>query len=148
MSTVMKIATTAERSRMMAGIRGKNTRPEKTLRSLLFAQGFRYRLHVRHLPGTPDLVLPRFDAAIFVHGCFWHRHQGCHYTTVPKSNADFWQQKFQETIIRDQQVLKDLQNLGWRVAVVWECSLKRHKEKATQILINWLHTSESFIEIE
>ena len=90
------------RSRMMSGIKGKNTRPELALRRALHARGFRYRLHDKRLPGKPDLILPRFRAAIFVHGCFWHRHEGCKYATTPATRPEFWQAKFRENAERDQ----------------------------------------------
>ena len=138
----MKTLTTPERSRMMSGIRGKNTWPERILRSALFAAGFRYRLHVRGLPGSPDLVFPKYRAVVFVHGCFWHRHEGCRYTTLPKSNGDFWLQKFDGNVMRDARNAELLRGLGWRVAVVWECALKRSVENTAQTVAVWLPSSE------
>jgi len=104
----------------MAAIRGKNTKAEVRLRKQLFAQGFRYRLHRRDLPGSPDIVLPKYRAVIFVHGCFWHRH-GCRFTTNPATNSDFWSVKFSKNLVRDRLVRAELLAEGWRVATVWEC---------------------------
>lgn len=109
---------------MMAGIGGRNTRPELRLRKALHALGFRYRLHVRDLPGRPDLLFPRYEAVVFVHGCFWHRHAGCRLTTTPATNAAFWQEKFASNLARDTRNVAALRHLGWRVALVWECALR------------------------
>lgn len=110
------------RSRMMSGIRGKNTRPERVVRSFLHRAGLRFRLHAS-LPGKPDLVFPRYKVALFVHGCFWHRHAGCRYTTTPASNSEFWRSKFESNMRRDKQVRKLLEDAGWRVRVIWSCQL-------------------------
>lgn len=115
--------TPAERSERMSRIRGKHTRPEVTLRKALHRLGMRYRLHSAGLPGKPDIVFPRYKAIVFVHGCFWHRHPGCSIATTPKSNTDFWLDKFQKNIARDTKVAQALELLGWRVFVVWECNL-------------------------
>lgn len=112
------------RSRMMSGIRGRNTRPEMAVRRHLHAAGFRFRLHRKDLPGKPDIVLPRHKVAIFVHGCFWHRHEGCPKATTPSSNIEFWQKKFVDNVARDARDRAALESLGWRVLVVWECELK------------------------
>lgn len=137
-SRPMRIPTTPQRSRMMSSIRGKNTLPERTLRSQLFGKGFRYRLHVRKLPGSPDIVFPKHHAVVFVHGCFWHRHNNCRYTTTPRSNVAFWQQKFQGNIARDECHTQELLAQGWRVAVVWECALKCSPERAAAMVETWL----------
>lgn len=147
MLETMRVPTTPQRSRMMSSIRGKNTRPERILRSLLFARGFRYRLHVRGLPGSPDLVFPKRRAVVFVHGCFWHRHEGCRYTTTPRTNEDFWRQKFQGNVARDRRHAEMLHALGWRVAVVWECALKHSVEETTQAVEEWLHGDEDVLVI-
>lgn len=118
------IVDSATRSRMMAGIRGKNTRPELIVRRFLHSEGFRYRLHDCKLPGKPDIVLPKYKLAIFVHGCFWHRHQGCRYATSPEQNREKWQEKFRGNIERDQKQIKQLLEQGWRILVIWECALK------------------------
>jgi DNA mismatch endonuclease (patch repair protein) len=106
---------------MMSGIRGRDTKPELAVRRYLHANGLRYRLHVRDLPGKPDIVLPRHRAVVFVHGCFWHRHEGCRYAYRPKSNVEFWQAKLDANTARDGQDQERLRALGWRVFVVWEC---------------------------
>ena len=107
---------------MMSGIRGRDTKPEKQVRSFLHRAGLRFRLHAS-LPGKPDLVFPRHGAVAFVHGCFWHRHPGCRYATTPSSNVDFWQAKFDANVARDKRVTRQLRKEGWRVLVVWECQL-------------------------
>lgn len=112
----------ATRSRMMSGIRGRDTKPEKRVRSFLHRAGLRFRLHTS-LPGKPDLVFPKHRAVVFVHGCFWHRHTGCRYATTPSSNAEFWQKKFDENVARDRRVARQLRKEGWRVFVMWECQL-------------------------
>ena len=117
------IVSPAVRSSMMSRIRGKNSRPELALRRQLFAAGYRFRLHRRDLPGSPDIVLPRYRAVVFVHGCFWHRHPGCPKSTTPSSNATFWATKFASNMRRDAAAIDRLVALGWRVAVVWECAL-------------------------
>lgn len=121
----MDVVDAATRSRMMAGIRSRDTRPEMMVRKHLHARGFRYRLHVRTLPGSPDLVLPRYHVVIFVHGCFWHRHLGCRYATTPASNVERWRLKFDSNTERDSRQESMLRTAGWRVIVVWECELKR-----------------------
>lgn len=109
----------------MSRIRGRDTKPEMRLRRALHAQGFRYRLHRRDLPGSPDIVLPKWKTAIFVHGCFWHRHTGCRKATTPTSNVEFWNAKFLANTLRDARVLAALHASGWKTAVVWECALDR-----------------------
>ena len=113
--------TPKQRSTMMATIKGKNTKPEMVVRRFLHRRGFRFRLHVKSLPGSPDIVLPRRRAVVFVNGCFWHQHQGCRRAFVPKSNTDFWGPKLRANQARDAQVHSELEQLGWRVFVVWEC---------------------------
>ena len=110
----------ATRSRMMSGIRGKNTKPELLVRSHLHRKGLRFRLHA-NLPGKPDLVFPKYRTAVFVHGCFWHRHPDCRYAATPKTNDEFWQTKFAANVKRDALAQEKLTTLGWRVLVVWEC---------------------------
>lgn len=146
-SRPMRAPTTPQRSRMMSSIRGKNTWPERMLRSRLFAMGFRYRLHPRNLPGCPDLVFPKYGAVIFVHGCFWHRHEGCRYTTTPRANAGFWEQKFQGNVRRDARHAALLRDRGWRVAVVWECALKHSVDDTARIVGRWLHGKEVCLEV-
>ena len=118
--------TKEKRSWNMSRITGRNTKPEILLRSLLHREGFRFRLHDKRLPGKPDIVLPRHRTVIFVNGCFWHRHNNCEYAYTPKSRQEFWLNKFQGTVQRDQEKQKMLADLGWQVLVVWECELKRN----------------------
>ena len=136
---MVDIKDTEARSRNMAAIRGKDTRPEMRLRKALHARGFRYRLHPRKMPGCPDLLLPRCRAVVFVHGCFWHRHGGCRYVTTPASRPEFWQSKFAENTRRDARALRELIEAGWRVAVVWECGLRGPRAaKSISELGEWL----------
>ena len=130
----MDVVDSATRSRMMAGIRSKDTKPEMTVRRYLHSKGFRYRLHTRDLPGSPDLVLPKYRVAIFVHGCFWHRHLGCRYTTIPASNIEHWNEKFRVNIERDKRKQAALEAEGWRVIVVWECELRRTAQERLERL--------------
>jgi DNA mismatch endonuclease (patch repair protein) len=111
----------ATRSWNMAQIRSKNTAPEIAVRSLLHGLGYRFRLHRSDLPGIPDIVLPKLRLAILVHGCFWHRHEKCRFAYSPKTREDFWQTKFEANVTRDKKVVKELQQMGWRVIIVWEC---------------------------
>lgn len=107
----------------MSQIKGKNTKPELVVRSLLHRLGYRFRLHRKDLPGKPDIILPKYKVALFIHGCFWHRHENCKFCYIPKSNLDFWSKKFQETVVRDNKKKKQLEKSGWRVEVVWECEI-------------------------
>ncbi len=136
---MVDVVDQATRSRMMAGIRGRDTKPEIAVRRALHAAGFRFRLHDRRLPGRPDLVLPRYRVAIFVHGCFWHRHAGCRFATTPATRPDFWQQKFEANVTRDVQQREALITSGWRVVTVWECALRggSHGEWA-EALASWI----------
>jgi DNA mismatch endonuclease (patch repair protein) len=131
----MDIVNTETRSRLMAGIRSKNTKPEMTVRRFLHAQGFRYRLHERKLPGRPDIVLPRYRVAIMVQGCFWHQHAGCKYATVPSTREETWLAKFDANQKRDQRNVSDLVSNRWNVILIWECGL-RPKDFASQL--TWL----------
>ena len=118
------IKTREERSRNMAAIKGKDTKPEMIVRKYLFSRGLRFRVQVRKLPGTPDIVLPKYKTAIFVNGCFWHGHEGCKYFRLPKSNVEFWAEKIERNIERDTRNEAELKALGWRVIRVWECDIK------------------------
>jgi DNA mismatch endonuclease (patch repair protein) len=118
---MMDIVSPARRSEMMSRVRGKGTKPELIVRSMAHRLGYRFRLHVKGLPGSPDLVFPRSKLALFVHGCFWHRHDGCAYAYNPKSNVEFWKGKFKSNIARDKRVRGELEKMGWHVAIVWEC---------------------------
>jgi DNA mismatch endonuclease (patch repair protein) len=120
----MDFLSKAERSERMALIKGRDTKPERILRRLLHSFGLRYRLHSKDLPGKPDLVFRKFGAVVFVHGCFWHRHAGCSIATVPKTNWEFWEEKFRLNVKRDSRAVRALRTLGWRVFIVWECRLR------------------------
>ncbi|MFA6623292.1 MAG: very short patch repair endonuclease [Fibrobacteraceae bacterium] len=143
----MSVAVSEARSRNMRAVHSKNTGPELLLRKELFALGFRYRLYVKSLPGTPDMVFPRYHAAVFVNGCFWHRH-GCRLASRPKKNEDFWKNKFDNNVVRDIRTRKALSLLGWRVATVWECSLgKKRADGVAEILADFLRGDSGEIEI-
>lgn len=113
-----------ERSMIMRAVPRKNSKPEMVVRSTLHRLGYRFRLHRRELPGTPDIVLPAYRLAIFVHGCFWHRHPGCHLASSPRTRADFWQSKFDRNVERDAAAALALEGLRWRVLVIWECETR------------------------
>ncbi len=113
-----------QRSWNMSRIRNRDTKPELIVRSLLHKKGYRFRVHRKDLPGRPDIVLSRLKKIIFVHGCFWHRHDGCRYAYTPKSRVDFWQDKFKQNIKRDKKVQDALVQLGWQVYTIWECEIK------------------------
>jgi DNA mismatch endonuclease (patch repair protein) len=117
------IVDRATRSKMMSGIRGRNTRPELAVRQFLFSAGFRYRLHESSLPGKPDLVLPKYKSVVFVHGCFWHQHPHCRFAYMPKSRTSFWRAKLSGNARRDAKNRRMLKSQGWRVHVVWECQV-------------------------
>lgn len=124
---------TPARSANMAKIRGKNTKPEMAVRRAAHALGLRFRLHRRELPGTPDLIFPRWKTAIFVHGCFWHRHEGCSKAGVPKTREAFWQAKFDRNVARDIRNVDALRASGWNVATVWECDTRDPGKLADQL---------------
>ncbi|MCC6246006.1 MAG: DNA mismatch endonuclease Vsr [Gemmatimonadaceae bacterium] len=126
------IVDPSRRSRMMAGIKGSDTTPERLVRSHLHRAALRFRLHGRDLPGRPDIVLPRWETVVFVHGCFWHRHKNCPNAATPSSNRAFWNRKFRENMARDARNVAALRRLGWRVYVVWEC---RTSPRALDVLV-------------
>lgn len=146
---MVDIVDTESRSRMMAGIKGKNTKPELALRRALHTRGFRYRLHSKTVHGKPDLVLPKHHAVIFVHGCFWHRHDGCRYSTTPSTRPEFWQAKFDANVARDSSVRTTLLDDGWRVGTVWACALRKPEqvEKAADLSAGWLRSIAAHTEI-
>lgn len=127
----------------MAAIKGKDTKPEMIVRKYLFSRGLRFRVQVRKLPGTPDIVLPKYKTAIFVNGCFWHGHEGCKYFRLPKSNVEFWREKIERNIERDKESMKALFDLGWKVIRVWECELrnKANREAILNKIYNSITTS-------
>lgn len=117
----MDVVDRTTRSRMMSSIKGGDTKPELLVRRYLHAAGLRFRLHDASLPGRPDIVLPRYRAAVFVHGCFWHRHSGCRYATTPSNRREFWAAKFASNVRRDERVTQALIDAGWTVLTIWEC---------------------------
>ncbi len=138
---MVDVVDPATRSRMMSGIRGADTQPEIVLRKALHRNGFRYRLHAAKLPGRPDIVLASRRAAIFVHGCFWHRHKGCHWCTTPASNVEFWRTKFERNVERDKEAIEALRALAWRTGVIWECSLRKpYAECTTDQVEDWIRS--------
>src|SRR5690606_21714946 len=126
---MVDVVDPATRSRMMSGIREKNTKPEILVRKYLHSRGLRFRLHVKDLPGKPDLVFPKYRTVVFVHGCFWHHHADCKYATIPSNRADFWKNKLSENVVRDQYQVAALTGLGWRVLVIWECELHEYTSR-------------------
>lgn len=130
----------AHRSWNMSRIKSKDTKPEKVVRSLLHHLGYRFRLHRTDLPGRPDIVLPSRKTAVLVHGCFWHRHQGCKYAYTPKSRVEFWEKKFAENVERDRRNLLDLEKSGWNTLVIWECETRdidKLADRLASILNRW-----------
>lgn len=127
------IMTKEERSRCMSAIKGKNTKPELLVRRYLFSRGLRFRIHVKKLPGNPDIVLPKFKTVIFVNGCFWHGHRGCRYFHIPKSNVQFWEMKINRNVARDEKNTAELEAMGWRVFRIWECELKTAAEREKRL---------------
>lgn len=130
------VVDAATRSRMMSGIKGKNTKPELLVRKYLHSRGLRFRLHVKELPGKPDLVLPKFKAVVFVNGCFWHQHAGCKYATMPNSHELFWKNKLSDNVARDSYQIAALKGLGWRVFVVWECELQKGSSRLESLFLD------------
>ena len=115
----------------MSRIRSKDTKPEEIVRKYLFSKGLRFRKNDRRYPGHPDVVLPKYKTVVFVNGCFWHRHEGCRYASIPATNREYWNQKFERNVERDAREQKELRELGWRVIVVWECELKKAVREET-----------------
>ncbi len=137
----MDIVSKKKRSLMMSGISGKNTRPEITVRKILYGHGFRYRINKSEMAGKPDIVLPKYRSLIFVHGCFWHRHN-CSLFKWPSSNPEFWKRKILSNVERDKNNIQKLENDGWRICTVWECSIKGKKAneiaRAGDRIVKWL----------
>lgn len=132
---------------MMRGITGKNTRPEIEIRRRLHAAGLRFRLHAASLPGRPDLVIRKHQTVVFIHGCFWHGHKGCRYFKMPATNSEFWQHKIRMNIERDLRQVAVLLDMGWRVAIVWECAVRADPDSAVHRLVEYLPGTEGEIEI-
>ena len=123
-----------QRSRNMSAIKSKNTKPEIKVRKVLHSMGYRFRLHTKDLPGSPDIVLPKYKTVIFVHGCFWHRHENCKYASIPKTRQEFWNKKFKENIKRDSEIQDKIKNLDWRSVVIWECETKNIENLREKII--------------
>lgn len=119
---------------MMSGVRSKDTKPELTIRRKLHVIGFRYRLHVKNMPGTPDLVLPKYNTVIFVNGCFWHQHPGCAKATIPTTRADWWEEKLNSNVDRDRKIKHELVEMGWNVITVWECDISKNADKVVALI--------------
>ena len=115
----------------MSRIRSKDTKPEEIVRKYLFSKGLRFRKNDRRYPGHPDVVLPKYKTVVFVNGCFWHRHEGCRYASIPATNREYWNQKFERNVERDAWEQKELREMGWNVIVVWECELKKGAREET-----------------
>jgi DNA mismatch endonuclease (patch repair protein) len=145
----MDIVDSQTRSRMMAGIRGKNTKPELLVRKALFAAGFRYRLHCRELTGCPDIVLPGRRVVVFAHGCFWHQHENCRFAKTPASRSEFWTKKLAGNFERDRKVAEVLMADGWRVVIVWECATRDPLTRGSlgQLLSSWINSDCTLGEI-
>ena len=147
--------TPEQRSRCMSAVKGKDTKPEMIVRRYLFSKGLRYRLHVRSLPGNPDIVLPKYKTVIFINGCFWHGHEGCKYYRLPKSNVEFWESKITNNKNRDVVNEIKLKELGWRVIRIWECEIKRVQDRGqsleklyNQIVKKYIQYDENEIPIQ
>lgn len=147
------IKSPEQRSQNMAKIRSKDTKPEEYIRHLLFSRGYRYRKNVTNVPGHPDAWLAKYNVALFVHGCFWHRHPGCKYAYTPKSRVEFWNRKFENNIARDKVVREQLQVQGIRSLVIWECTIRKMRQKCSikddmiSMVEDFLHSSRDYEEI-
>lgn len=131
------------RSYNMSRIKCKDTKPEEIVRKHLFSEGFRYRKNDKRLPGTPDIVLPKYKTVIFVNGCFWHGHKGCKYFVWPRNNANFWKQKIEANMQRDAKKHMQLREIGWNVIVIWECELRAHaKDRTLETLVKMLRAED------
>lgn len=149
----MDIVTPEQRSKNMAAIRSKDTKPEVYFRKLLFAKGYRYSLNSIKVPGHPDIYLRKYNTAVFIHGCFWHRHEGCKFAYMPKSRIEFWQNKFEANVKRDHIVRMELQEKGIKCLIVWECTVNRMKRnsadcgKYLKVTERFLEGNQTFLEI-
>lgn len=147
------IKSKEERSRNMSAIKSKNTKPEVYFRKLLFSKGYRYSLHSKNIPGHPDLWLKKYNTAVFIHGCFWHRHDGCKYAYSPKSKHEFWDDKFLRNKNRDEEVLRQLSDRKIRCLVIWECTIKNMNKRngnerdILNIVENFLKSDNDYLEI-
>lgn len=131
----MDRVTKEKRSDIMSHVRGKNTKPEEMVRKFLFSNGFRYRKNDKRYPGKPDIVLPKYHTVIFVNGCFWHQHPGCKAAALPESNHQYWREKLGRNAERDRQEIRQLEDLGWNVIVVWECEISTKQKRKIRLPI-------------
>ncbi len=149
----MDIKSPEERSKNMAAVHSKNTKPEIYLRKLLFAKGYRYRVNSKSVPGHPDIYMKKYNTVIFINGCFWHRHEGCKYAYMPKSRVEFWQKKFDANMKRDETVRKELAELKIKQIIVWECTVKKmgkdnvYRDKILGQITDFLGSADYFWEI-
>jgi len=149
----MDIKSKEARSLNMSKIRNKDTKPEVYLRKLLFSKGYRYRIAEKSVPGHPDIFLRKYNTAIFVHGCFWHRHEGCKYAYVPKSRVEFWQKKFDDNVRRDAVVRQELQKRGIKCLIIWECTIRKMMKDSTDqfktidIVKQFFNEDNAFLEL-
>lgn len=143
--------TSTQRSKMMSAVKGKNTKPEIVIRKILYSAGYRYRLHVKNVSGNPDIVIKKLKTAIFINGCFWHGHD-CHLFTIPKTRSDFWKQKIDSNTKRDKGNLEKLLNDGWKIIIVWGCSMKGKMKidniRLSQLLLEALMGADKIVEID
>ena len=137
----MDIWSQEKRSQVMSKIRSKDTKPELLLRSALHQSGYRFRIHVKELPGYPDIVLPKYLTVIFVHGCFWHQHNGCNEGRIPHSNSKYWEEKLLKNVQRDKRHQQELKSKGWKVIVVWECEIEKELENVLASISNKLKSN-------
>lgn len=144
------IVSPEKRSQMMAGIKGKNTKPELSIRKALHKRGFRYRVHAKNLPGKPDLVFPKYNAVLFIHGCFWHGHD-CHLFKWPGTRVEFWKQKITRNQLVDKTASDKLRDEGWRIGIIWECSLRGKTKRSFDYIVNetdkWLRSDAQQFQI-
>jgi len=148
---MVDIVDSITRSRMMSGIKGRNTKPELLIRSLLHKKGFRFRLHVKDLQGKPDIVLPKYRAILFIHGCFWHGHENCRLFKLPNTRTEFWQNKIFRNQVNDSKAQELLLAAGWRVGTIWECATRKSKkdpESIVEILTEWLRSNAPLLQID
>ena len=144
------IKSKEERSKNMAAIKGKDTKPELYIRKLLFNHGYRYRKNCKNIPGHPDIWMRKYNAVIFINGCFWHRHSGCKYAYMPKSRREFWQKKFEENIVRDNLIKQKLLERNIRCLIIWECTINHMKKEENELLssiVSFLNSNNNFKEI-
>lgn len=147
---MVDIVDSVTRSRMMAAIKGRNTKPELLIRSLLHNRGFRFRLHVKDLPGKPDIVLPKYNTVIFINGCFWHGHQGCRFFKLPSTRPEFWREKILKNQINDARAINLLLAKNWKVCVIWECKIrisKKEPEQLIDVISDFFSNSDTFLEL-